>query len=223
MKVTFLGTGAADWVIEKDKGLKDFRRNSSLLIDDCLLIDPGPNVLDALTAFKKQPEKIKHIINTHNHYDHYSEETVKSLKNATFYPLAPKDVVSVGEYVIRAYLANHGTENPLHFIIQKNGKSIFYGLDGAWLTLLEAKAIKEFGIDLAVLDATVGNSKVDKRLFEHNNLSMVKDIKNALEPYVKTWYISHMAKTLHTSHAKLSAQMKRYNVLVAKDGLEIEV
>ena len=38
MKILFLGTGAADWPAEKPAGCKEFRRLSSALIDDVLLI-----------------------------------------------------------------------------------------------------------------------------------------------------------------------------------------
>lgn len=62
MKITFLGTGAADWPSEKNEKLTDFRRLSSLLIDDVLLIDPGPAVPAALGEFGKNPEKIRYII-----------------------------------------------------------------------------------------------------------------------------------------------------------------
>ena len=51
MKITFLGTGAADWSYDMHKDVEGFRRNSSALIDNCLLIDPGPDVPNALSAF----------------------------------------------------------------------------------------------------------------------------------------------------------------------------
>ena len=50
MKITFLGTGAADWPIEKIENMTEFRRLSSVLIDDTLLIDPGPQIFNALNA-----------------------------------------------------------------------------------------------------------------------------------------------------------------------------
>ena len=62
MKITFLGTGAADWNRAEHGTWEGFRRNSSALIDDCLLIDPGPDVLDALAVFNKKPEDIRYII-----------------------------------------------------------------------------------------------------------------------------------------------------------------
>jgi len=70
MKIKFLGTGAADWNFEKHKDLEGFRRNSSALIDDCLLIDPGADVPNALSVFKKNARAVKYIINTHWHGDH---------------------------------------------------------------------------------------------------------------------------------------------------------
>ena len=63
MKITFLGTGAADWPAEKTENLTEFRRFSSALIDDILLIDPGPQVSGALNEYGKKPENIKYIIN----------------------------------------------------------------------------------------------------------------------------------------------------------------
>ena len=48
MKIKFLGTGAADWPIEKPENITEYRRLSSALIDGVLLVDPGPQVLDVL-------------------------------------------------------------------------------------------------------------------------------------------------------------------------------
>ena len=62
MKIFFLGTGAADWPLERPADYKEFRRLSSAVIDDTLLIDPGPQVLEALDTYGK-PD-VKYIINT---------------------------------------------------------------------------------------------------------------------------------------------------------------
>lgn len=226
MKITFLGTGAADWPAEKTEKLTDFRRLSSLLIDGVLLIDPGPAVPAALGEFGKNPEKIRYIINTHRHSDHYSQETVDALtaQNARFFDLKSGDVKQIGGYTVRAYAGNHSTcENTVHFIITDGEKTLFYGLDGAWIMYDEAQAIIEFKPDFAVLDATIGWQDGDYRIFEHNNLNMVLEIKKTLDPYVGKFCISHMAYSLHSSHAVLSQQMEKYGVLVAADGLETEI
>ncbi len=221
MKITFLGTGAADWVLALHKDMEGFRRNASALIDDVLLIDPGPDVMNALEAFNKDASKIKYIINTHRHSDHYNEETIKSLTGAEFVDFKDGDEKKLSNYTVKAFKSNHPTCNdPVHFIISDGEKNVFYGLDGAWLTYKEVAAIKENNIDYAILDATVGDIKGDFRIFEHNNLNMVKEMTYTLNPDVKQFCISHMARTLHNSHEELVKNMQEFGVEVAYDGME---
>jgi hypothetical protein len=87
----------------------------------------------------------------------------------------------------------------------------------------EVAAMKNEGIDLALLDATVGNTVGDYRIFEHNDLNMVILLKARLQQFVKRFMICHMARTLHASHSVLSDQMKHYGIEVAFDGLEVEI
>ena len=60
MKILFLGTGAADYN-EKHREMIGYRRNSSALVDECILIDPGPCVLDAIASFCVDISKIKSV------------------------------------------------------------------------------------------------------------------------------------------------------------------
>ena len=64
MKILFLGTGAADYSAEH-RNLAGYRRNASALIDETLLIDPGPCVPDALATFGVRADKIRYVIHTH--------------------------------------------------------------------------------------------------------------------------------------------------------------
>ena len=224
MKIMFLGTGAADWDIREHKAMKGFRRNSSALIDNCLLIDPGPNVLDALFAFGKKAENIKYIINTHKHSDHYCEETVARLKNAVLYEMKAGEIKELGKYTVFALRANHSTcDEAVHFIISDGEKRLFYGLDGAWLLYDEVSAIKSAMIDFAVFDATIGHIPGDYCIFEHNNLDMVLEMKRSLNSYIKRFCISHMARTLHKTHEEIEVEMKRHSIEVAFDGYETEI
>ena len=226
MKIQFLGTGAADWPKIRKEGMSEYRRLSSAIIDGVLLIDPGPCVFDAMDEYGIDPEKIKYVINTHKHSDHFSKETLDKLTacGAEFFPMSAGESANIGEYTLHALKANHGTcEGAVHFIISNGEKTLFYGLDGAWLLYEEYVAIKNCKPDLAVLDATIGDRDGDYRIFEHNNLSMVLEIKKTLDPYVKKIYISHMARTLHTDHNTLCERMSPFGVGVAYDGLEVEV
>lgn len=224
MKITFLGTGAADRQGEKSEETKDYRRYSSALVDGVLLIDPGPHVFDALDTFGIDAKKIEYIINTHDHSDHFCAETVRKLEalGARFYDFSDGDSKNLGSYMVNAYRGNHATcDKTVHFVISDGPDTLFYGLDGAWLCYEEFEAIKKHKPDLAVLDATVGETEGDYRIFEHNNLNMVIEMKKSLDPYVKKFCISHMAKTLHETHSELSSKMRKHDIIVAYDGLTL--
>ena len=225
MKIQFLGTGAADWPKIREEGKNEHRRLSSSIVDGILLIDPGPCVFDAMGEYGIDPAQIKYVINTHSHGDHFSQDTLDKLleSGAEFFRTAAGDEVEMGAYKVRALKANHGTcPDAVHFLISDGEKTLFYGLDGAWLLYEEYVAIKNSKPDLAVLDATIGGIDGDFRIFEHNNLAMVLEMKKTLDKYVKKFYISHMARTLHTDHKTLCDHMSPFGVGVARDGLEVE-
>ena len=225
MQILFLGTGAADWTVE-DINNSEYRRNSSALIDGTLLIDPGPCVLEAINTFNVDATKIKYVIVTHSHSDHYNSDTVEALENmgAEFVWFLPTEEKQLGKYFISAYKANHSTcGDSVHYIIDDGNKKLFYGLDSAWLLYEEVQAIIEKHINLAVLDATIGEVPGDFRIFEHNNLEMVRQMKLTLNKHVDKFIISHMARTLHTDHSELCLLMQKDEILVAKDGLTLEV
>ena len=224
MKIKFLGTGAADWSFEHDRNKEGFRRFSSAQIDGFLLIDPGPHVLDAMKEFREDPDKILYIINTHRHSDHFNEKTVNALENAKLIHIDGGEAITLGKYIIYGYKGHHGTaKDTVHFIISDGEKKLYYGLDSAWITYNEVQGIKEHGIDYAVFDGTLGDVEGDYRIFEHNNLPMVREMKKSLAPHIKRFCISHMAKGTHLPHAELSDLMAKDGIEVAYDGYETEL
>lgn len=83
MKITFLGTAAISYpfpfcncnnckLARIHKG-KSIRKNSSILINDDLLIDLCSDVPISLTMYEQDMGKIKYLLQTHTHYDHFSE------------------------------------------------------------------------------------------------------------------------------------------------------
>ena len=83
MKITFLGTAAATacplvfcrcpvcreaW----RKGGPDFRRRSSVLIGEDLLIDLGPDVMSSAFDFGVDVSGIRFLLQTHSHSDHFN-------------------------------------------------------------------------------------------------------------------------------------------------------
>lgn len=220
MNILFLGTGAADYNPESDINTPGYRRNSSILIDGTLLIDPGPCVIEAIEHFGVDASKIRYVIVTHTHEDHYNEETVKWLedKGAKLVDIPCEGETVLGSYRITAYAGNH--KIPVkHYIVECGGKRLFYGLDSAWLLYHEIAAIWEKTIDVAILDGTIGFIDGDLRIFEHCNMNMIIEIQKSLKDSVGKFYISHMAKNLHTDHDTLCDAMGKYGIGVAYDGL----
>ena len=225
MKVLFLGTGASDWPVDKvECNQSRYRRNSSILIDDTILIDPGPGVYEAACEYGVNLWGVKYILNTHKHADHFNINTLNLLEKygAKFVELEAGEKRWLDNYQVHALKGNHRCTTT-HFLISDGVKRIFYGLDGAWLMYDEVQAIKEYPVDLAILDGTVGNIEGDYRIFEHNNLMMVRELKKSLETYVFRFCISHMAYTLHEIHEDLTTEMSQYGIEVAYDGMTIEV
>lgn len=82
MRLTFLGTGAATasplpfcrcacCTAARRLGGKNIRRRSSLLIDDTLLIDLGPDTVQAAFQFGCDLRRVHTLLVTHAHADHY--------------------------------------------------------------------------------------------------------------------------------------------------------
>lgn len=202
-KLLFLGTGASDWLIEKRLPGMYFRRYTSALLNDDLLIDCGPHIFDYLEK-NECPALLKNletVIITHRHSDHidpsvlmkiaerkeinlicddYTYSLVKDAKNIKQIKLPLYKKTRVGKYQIIALPANHdvhgGGKDARHFIIiTPDGKELYYGLDGTWFTTSEWIILKKHQCDVMVFDCTIGRAK-DARVFEHNNFSMVKQM-----------------------------------------------
>ena len=82
MRLTFLGTAGSEGypaafcecarcVSARRQGGKNIRRRSSLLIDDDLLLDLGPDVPSAIQALGLTLAGLRHVLITHAHDDHF--------------------------------------------------------------------------------------------------------------------------------------------------------
>lgn len=223
MKIKFLGTGAADWSPERRDHGDEYRGNASALVNDSILIDPGPTVPAALERFGIKPEGIKYIINTHRHRDHFNEETLKFLtrKGAQFIEF--DDVITLDGIKITAATGHHRVPTK-HYLFDDGKSKLYYALDSAWLLYDEVQLIIDKApIDLIVLDCTVGHQDGDYRIFEHNNINMVIEMKKTLSRHIKRFFISHMSCGLHTDHDIICQDLAPHGIEVACDGLEISI
>ena len=252
-EMIFLGTGAADWNLAmKNEGF--FRRNSSCLIDKKLLIDPGAHIFSFSEDFNMPDlfDELTDIIVTHFHSDHINKESVlrlaenRSLRvgcdkrtmehigehpNITYTLFKPYIEYNVGDMIVTPLLANHdivadGENFAFNYYIEtKDGKSIFYGLDSAWILRPTWEYLKKKKFDAFVFDCTVGD-KDDWRLFEHNTIPMIRKMVeeiNAKELMKEGGKLiaSHIARTLHKSHEDTAEILEKINMITAFDGMKV--
>ena len=79
MDILFMGTGAADWDITSRKDGDFFRRRTSVMINNDLLIDFNDETLDYIEKNECSLQNVENILITHTHDDHYSQKAVNKM------------------------------------------------------------------------------------------------------------------------------------------------
>lgn len=159
ISVRFLGTGASDWFDKDERG--EYRRLSSILVENHILIDFTPSAKDMIPPMA-HPDTIFY---THSHGDHYKPEAALQLGikrvyvSATWYDSAvidfnreSKKLQRSAPEIIPLYVgqsvevdgirftpvpANHATakrfEQPLIYLLEKEHVRLLYATDTAML------------------------------------------------------------------------------------------
>lgn len=233
----------------KDRFDKDVRRSSSILIDGHILVDCGPHTLNSLEIIEKPLCEITDIFLTHLHSDHFDATSIEKIAaekdeklrlwvraDACMPQLKNVELIRMEtgrEYAVECGIAvtsleaNH-TDFPQHFIFEKADKKIFYGLDGAWVLNESFRQMRGRHFDLLILDCTMGDYDGDLRISEHNSIPMVRMLLKSFATVGITGqnsqvYLSHLAPSLHRSHAETEKIVGQFGVHVAYDGLSLKV
>ena len=140
-----------------------------------------------------------------------------------FEPLVP---FRTGGWLVVPLPANHLTpvpgEQPVHFLVRAPEASFLYALDGAWMTAAARHAIGSAPLDLVVWDATV-ESPGDWRMFEHNDLGMVRAMaarlaKDGVVRKDTALVLDHVARTLWRAPVRAPRPFR-----MARDGMRITI
>lgn len=247
MKITFLGTGAADWDWSR-YGEAGVCGSTATLIDDCLLVDCGPTVAAALERFGPGRARIEAIVVTHNHDDHFSLAALQKIvagREGEVELFGPPSVCAVAAPFCRtqaldfgsrfvaaghdvlALPANHAAadffEKTFLYRVSGAGRSLLYALDTAWLPTIAYRLLGKERLDGVVWDATM-SAPGDWRVFEHTDPAMFAMMRKALtangnlDARTRVWF-DHRARTLWpAAPEEQEAIARRENVELARDG-----
>ncbi len=136
---------------------------------------------------------------------------------------------AAGGLAVTALPSNHCTddvrEQTYHFLIEDGCHSVFYALDGAWLTTKERLLIGDRRLDMVIWDATAA-APGDWRSFEHNDLGMIAMMMTALRGTGTVGgdtvsVLTHIARTLWPEGEAAAELAARHGHLLACDGVEI--
>lgn len=233
----------------RDRFDPDARRSSSALLDGRYLIDCGPHTPEALAIAGVNVGAVTDLFLTHTHADHFDPANIVSLAARTKNGLRlwvsedavlpeMKGVTVMRMEKFRGYAvndmltvtglkANHEKSTaPQWLYFTVGDKKLLYALDGAWYVNETYYFLRNAGLDLLVADATVGDYDGDYRIAEHNSIPMLR----LLLPSLRTFgiiregtkvFLSHLAPSLHRSHAETEKIAASFGALVARDGLRV--
>jgi phosphoribosyl 1,2-cyclic phosphate phosphodiesterase len=146
----------------------------------------------------------------------------------TFIELKPFETTDLGAYAITPLPANHAGNKAMVYVIENQGKRVFYCLDTGKLseeTFEFMKGIKPF--DLVVLDCTYGRVPADKyggHLSLYDGANQVKKMKESGVVTDKTQILlTHFAHWHIPSHEDMQRMADEFGYEVSYDGIEKEI
>lgn len=146
----------------------------------------------------------------------------------TFIELKPFETTDLGDYAITPLPANHAGNKAMVYVIENQGKRVFYCLDTGKLseeTFEFMKGIKPF--DLVVLDCTYGRVPADKyggHLSLYDGVNQVKKMKESGVVTDKTQILlTHFAHWHIPSHEDMQRMADEFGYEVSYDGIEKEI
>ncbi len=154
-------------------------------------------------------------------------------ENVTFNETFIRQSYDIDGYKVTPLRANHYTpqvdETPRVYIIENNGRELFYGTDTSVYPTETWNILRNHKINLMVMELTCGTRAMDDfRFFEHTTLESLEVMLNVFKKYKHfdedvRYVTTHMAVTLHPSPAEIEAVLNPLGVVPAYDGFEIDV
>ena len=154
-----------------------------------------------------------------------------------YHKLDPQRTFAVGDATVTAVHANHNIDKSenmimdnlsLNYVFEREGKTIFYGLDSSYPLPLTVDYLRRFRIGVAVMDATFGRKPIDVVLSGHLNFDMLKEtiseFRDAGIFHDKTTVVaSHISLAFVEPHDDLKDAVAEMGFTLGFDGMELEL
>jgi len=150
--------------------------------------------------------------------------------------LRPGATVLAGRSTVTALLANHFMNKPynimeqqaLNFVLERGGRTLFYGLDSSYLLPGTLSALARFRFDAAILDATFGPLKIDPVGSGHLNWTMldetISELRKAGCLTGETLIIAdHLSTDNVEPYDEIAGRLSEKGITLAYDGMEVQV
>ena len=235
------------------------RRCAATLIDENIMIDMSFQSLDFAKKLGKDMTKITDVFLTHSHADHFQKHVLLELVEMTggklnfwchkdavenlelteeetekinICPVNILDKWETGDVTVTALPANHltkGDEQPLHYIFEKDGKSLFFGCDGGWFMARTWEYLRTVKLDAVVLDATVGDDAGNFRIGTHNSIPMLKIlnaalIQNGILNENAPCFANHIAPSVYKmTEDEITSALAEIGMIATYDGMTVEI
>lgn len=258
IKLQFLGTGGLGSARIRNKLSREYRRFSTLLIDERIIIDPSEDIFEFEESFMLSGmlREIREAFITHSHLDHFSvsaierlasltskrlrvfaeealREDIESISGLEFVPISPLSLIRLEGYNVLPLPANHSTDLPsevaLNFLIEKEGKTLLYGIDGAFINPEAWRVLNELHLDAVILDCALADAPYSAESVNHNNLAMAATVKEIMTARGTAdegtkFILSHIpTNKKRLMHDELTEAAKEFSFKVAYDGYFIGI
>ncbi len=281
MKLKYYGTGAGYGLPEvfcncricrnaRENGGKDIRTRSMALLDGRLAIDLSVDTFHHCAFAGLDMTKVRHVIVTHNHHDHFFTtdlfSRVKGMGGPVYFYISEGSGAAVRatvdkhkadfasgkrdpeawtraevhtieyfkpikilDYTITPLPALHkSAPDPMIFVIESEGKSILWAHDTGKFLPDTVEWIKNSGIifDFVSMDCTLRRGTQITQ--SHMDLDWCIEMADLLRSNGNAddntkFALSHIGHLVDRTHDELTAEAAEVGMIVAYDGMEIEV
>lgn len=148
----------------------------------------------------------------------------------------PGDTFSVADATFTALLSNHfidkagmiQEQQALNFVVERGGKTLFYGLDSSYPLPETMEALRGLRLDAAILDATFGEVVIDPTASGHMNFPMaaelVAELRGAGTVTDDTIVLgSHLSLAAIEPHDDIAAEMAARGLQLPHDGMRLQL